>query len=223
MKYLSIFILFLVIGFSITAIYRYFNFQQNLLNYQTLGITTKYSLINAPEESFKGNIASMSGTILWFSRIAKKPIRLTSPRSIQQGEELITGNKSNAEILINDSVEVTLNSNSDVNFIQTLPINIVLLQNKGTVLYQNLGQHALSVDTLDLISAINSASTKITVNPSAKIVTVSVQKGTITEGYEDLQDNSNVNIVQAGQTFQFNDDTKEVTLQGNPIQVNSPF
>lgn len=213
MKSLLIFLLFLVFGCVLVVGYEYWKYEQNFFINPNSPITTKFSLSNAPTESLKGNIATMSGTVTWLSRTAKNPVNLISLRSVQQGEELGTGKNGKVSILINNAAAVIMSPNSDVNFIQMLPINLVMSQDKGTVIYQNTGQNAMTVNTLDLITAVNRAWTVISVDPTTKTVTITVQRGSVTEGYEDSQNNSNVVTVNAGQQFVFDDTTQEGTVE----------
>jgi hypothetical protein len=213
MKSLLIFIIFLLFGLGIVFGYAYYTHQQNVLLNTNTAITTKFSLENAPAESLKGKISSMSGTVIWLSRTAKKPVKLLSPRTIQQGEELITGKNGEATVVVNNSAAVGMSPNSDINFIQLLPINFVMAQDKGTVIFQSTGQNALTVRTLDLITSVNNAWAVISVDPKAKTVTVTVQRGSVTEAYEDSGDNSNVVTVNSGSEFVFDDNALQGTVE----------
>jgi hypothetical protein len=212
MKSLIIFSISLVVGFLLVTGYAYWNHQRTFALVPTPVITTKFSLANAPQDSLKGEIASVSGSVNWLSRVAKKPVLLTSKHSIQQGEELGTGKNGNAIVTIQHTTAVLLSANSHINFIQILPINMVIAQDKGSVIYENVGSNALTVNTLDLITAINRSWVQISVDPVAKSVTVTVQKGSITVGYEDLQNTSNVVTVDAGKEFVFDDTSRIGTV-----------
>lgn len=225
MKNFIYFLLFLVTGFAVSACFFFFIYSKYLPDNQNIEISTKFSLINAPEESLKANIATMSGTVYWLSRTAKKPIKLISPRKIQQGEELYTGNKSFVGITINKLEAIYLVSNSNINFIQMLPINEVILQDKGTISYDNFSQNALSVVTQSLITSINNGAATISINPASNSVTVTVQKGALTDGYIDSEENSDALNIQAGQIIQYNLNSKTISVSGHPNQQsnNLPF
>lgn len=213
MKWILIFIFFFIVGCGLVIGYAYQSHKQIFFTVLNSPITTKFSLENAPEDSLKGTIASMSGTVNWQSRTAKTFVQLKSPRLIQQGEELSTGRSGKAGVLIQKAAAIILSPNSDVNFIQMLPINLVMEQDKGTVIYQDAGQSAMSVKTLDLITAVNRAWAVISVDSKTQTVTVIAQKSSITEGYVDSQGNSNVVTVNAGQKFVFDDTTQEGTVE----------
>ncbi len=213
MKSIVIFLLFLIVGLLATAGYKYWSYNQHVSTLSNSELTTKFSLNNAPTNSLKGKIASMSGTVNWLSRVAKKPVQLRFPRSVQQGEELGTAKNGSAAIVIQNAEAILLSPNSHVNFIQLLPINLVIAQDKGMVVYQNTGQSAMSIDTLDLITTVNKGGAKILVDPITNRVTVMVQKGSATVGYEDFQNNSNVITVGVGKEFVFDDSTRTGVIE----------
>lgn len=213
MKYIAIFILFFILGCGLVAGYFYLNPQQNVVLDLPTPITTKFSLANAPEDSLKGTIASMSGVVNWQSRTANTPTRLKAPRSIQQGEELGTGKNGKVEVLIQSAEAMVVNPNSQINFIQMLPVNLVISQDLGIVTYQNTGKSAMTVQTFGLITSINYGIITINLNKDTHTITVDVEKGSATEGYEDSQNNSNVVTVNAGQQFVFDDTTQAGAIE----------
>src|SRR5579863_6283243 len=125
MKSVFIFLLFLIVGFGLIVGYAYWNHQQDDLFVPNSALTTKFSLTNAPVNSLKGNIITMSGMVTWLSRVAKNPVQLSVSRMIQQGEELGTGKDGNATVVIQNNSTLTLLPNSDVNFIQLLSEDLV--------------------------------------------------------------------------------------------------
>ncbi|HSX09156.1 MAG TPA: hypothetical protein VLF93_03320 [Candidatus Saccharimonadales bacterium] len=211
MKRISIFVVSLLVGFLVVVGFAYATREQHIIaasNVSNSPLTTKFSLVDAPSNSLKGKIASMSGSVLWLSRTARKPVQLHSSQAIQQGEEITTGENSSVSIVIKNTDEFMLSGNTHVNFIQMLPINLVVAQNKGSVLYENTGDNALTVNALDLIATINRAWVAISVDPDAGTVTIDVQKGATTIGYEDSQNTSQVVQVTAGKEFVFDDTTR---------------
>lgn len=213
MRLIVIFLFFLLVGFGSIFVYAYSQHKQNILFNSNSTITTKFSLQNAPEDSLKGIIASMSGIVNWQPRTATQAIRLHSPRKIQQGEELGTGKNSGASMVIQNAEEIIESSNSYINFIQMLPINIVIAQSAGTVFYGGTGASSMTVRTLDLITSIDRALAIISFDKSGSTVTVKVQKGSVTEGYIDSDGDSATVTVAAGQQFVFDDTTQTGTVQ----------
>jgi hypothetical protein len=222
MKNILFFFVFLLVGTGLVFGYRYLTKQQTGFLLHQPKIATAFSLKNAPRDSLKGKIATMSGSVTWLSRVATRPVTLSAPGYIQQGESLGTGKNGKAGVVIQNSGEVILTPDSHVNFIQMLPVNIVLDQDKGVVIYENTGQNAMSVQTLDLITSVNGALAVISLDQKTNTVTITVEKGSVTEGYEDLQNNSNVVNVPAGNIYTFDDTTRVGTVTGIPGVVQQP-
>ena len=211
MKRISVFVVSLLVGFVAIVGFAYATHEQHIIaasNVSNSPLTTKFSLVNAPSNSLKGKIASMSGSVLWLSRTARKPVQLHSSQAIQQGEEITTGKNGTASIVIKNTNEFILSENAHVNFIQMLPINLVIAQDKGSILYENAGDTALTVKALDLIATVNRAWVNVTVDNDAETVTVYVQKGTMTIGYEDSKNTSQVVTLNTGQELVFDDSTR---------------
>ncbi len=213
MKAVLLFILFFLIGLTVVLGYRYWNQPQNIFSNAKPDLTTKFSLEKAPSESLQGNIATISGTVTWLSRTAAKPIKLTSLRTIQQGEDLTTGSNGIAVIRIKNDSSLFLFPNTHVSIIQLLPQNFVFVQNKGAVRYENTIQVPISIRSFDLVTIINKGIVMLSVDPKKLTATVSVEKGIVNEGYEDLQNTSNVVTANAGQTFLYDETNKVGTIQ----------
>jgi hypothetical protein len=209
MRLVLFFIVFLLIGLAIVLGDHYWHQPQNIFNPSKPALTTKFSLANAPSDSLQGLIASVSGNVTWLSRTGSKPVKVTTLRSVQQGEELNTGTNGTAVLRIQNDASLLLLPNSHVSVIQLLPQNFVFMQDKGSIRYENTIQVPISVKSLDLVTLIIKGIVTITVNQKNQSVAVAVIKGNVKEGYEDLQNTSNVLTVNAGQTFVF-DETNRV-------------
>lgn len=213
MKNIFFFIFFLLVGFSVTIYYGYFRNQQIAKKTLHTTIPSKFSIEKAPSESIRATIASLSGTVNWQSRIADKPEQLKTERIIQQGEELSTGNDGKTSLQIQNDISISLLQNSLINFIQTLPANIVIEQKKGNAIYQNFGDMPLSIRTFDLISVIKQGVVAVDLNEKQNVVTIIVEKGIVQEGFVDINNNSNIISVTEGSQFVFNNDTKKALVQ----------
>lgn len=210
MKPFLLFFVFFLIGVAILLSYQYWKTQQFPLGFS---ITSKYSLQKAPSDSLQGTIASMSGTVDWLSRTANKTIQLRTPRAIQQGEEISTGVNGNVVVRIQNEASLLLYPNTHVSIIQLLPQNLVFVQDKGSVHYENTLQVPVSVKSLDLVTIITNGFVTLTVDPKKQTVSVTVEKGIVREGYKDLQNTSNVVTVNPGQTFLFDETNRIGTIQ----------
>src|SRR3989338_454957 len=128
MKDLVLFIISLVLGIGIVFGYSILKTQNNL---QKQVISKKspastFSIDTPPSESLKGSIASRSGTLLCESRIASSPGKLEDTIQIQQGERLLTEDKSSATVNFAQVGSFELADNSDLSLFQTLPVDLVV-------------------------------------------------------------------------------------------------
>lgn len=213
MKAVLLFLVFFLAGIAVTLSYQYL--LPNKFHFSMLkpAITTKFSLANAPSDSIRGSIASISGTVNWLSRTADKPVTLLSKRTIQQGEDLSTESNGKAIITFRNLALVSLAPNTHISFIELLPQNFVINQFKGSALYETTVQVPVSIVTKDLLTVLNNGVFSITYNPDTSTVSVNVERGVATEGYEDTQNNSNVVSLSVGQTFIFNTTTQQGNVQ----------
>jgi hypothetical protein len=226
MRILLLFLLFVLVGFSLVGGYRYVMSMQQGSSKIVPVITTNFSLKKAPSESLRGTIASMSGTVQWLSRTANKPVRVTAPRSIQQGESLSTGKNGRAIVLIKNDSLISLAPDTALTFIQLLPVNFVIGQEKGTVTYTNSMQVPISVKSFDFLMIIDNGVGQIATNDKEKTVTLTVTKGSVNAGFEDEQNNNTVVTINAGEKYVFDEKTREGTmiqLPGFVAPVSLPF
>ena len=222
MKTVLLFLVSLFAGFTIISVYTYWHGQQlgNIIKPSNV-VKTDFSLKNAPQKTLKGNVASTSGTVKWLSRVAAKSVQIHAPHKVQQGESLSTGKNSEAVVTINNAAAISILSNTDVNFIQLLPINVVLEQNDGSVTYQNTIQVPISVRSFNLVTVLTQGVATIAADKRSKTVIVTILKGVAREGYQDTQSESNIVTLTAGEQFVFDDTTREGTTSEIPGFVSN--
>lgn len=175
-------------------------------------ITSAFSLENAPSESLSGQITTMTGEVDWTDRIATEASKISSPVTIQQGEELSTGLKSSLALEFTNICSVKFSQSTDIQIIQTLPVNIVFAQISGTGEYIKTGSDPVSVRALNLLANIN-GDTVIAINQLKPVVTLTVKSGTVTAAYNDLKYISHEVTVSAGHTYTFNSGTRRGALK----------
>jgi hypothetical protein len=213
MKAILLFLVMFLAGFAIILSYQYLLPKQFHFPSIKPAVTTKFSLANAPSQTLRGTITIITGKVAWLSRTANKPVIITAPRTIQQGEDLITGSNGNVSITIHNLAFLALSPNTHISFIELLPQNFVINQVKGSVLYENSISVPVSIVTNDLLTIENNGVVSITMEPNSTIISIKVEKGYVTEGYEDLQDNSNVVPLTQGQTFIFDTKAQQGTVE----------
>ena len=175
-------------------------------------ISTNFSLKNAPSESLRGTISSMSGEISWQSRVATEAAVITTPLEIQQGEDLITGENGTLKLSFPNACDINLSENTEVDIIQTLPLSIVFSQITGTAEYTKVGSSPVTIRTSYLLSEIT-GNVIIERDTDNQIVTVTIRPGEVIFAYNDSKFVSHVVNAKAGQTYTFNYGTRKGVLK----------
>lgn len=174
--------------------------------------TSAFSIENAPTESLRGKIATMSGEINWQGRIATEASKISSPMTIQQGEKLITKDVSTLSLVFADACSVEFSPDTEIEVVQTLPQNIVFSQANGTAEYIKTGSFPISVRAISLLVESDGDMT-VSIDPEKPIITLDLKSGKATAAYNDLKYVSHEVTLIAGQTFTFNDGTRKGVLR----------
>ncbi|MCX6816844.1 MAG: hypothetical protein NTZ93_03195 [Candidatus Beckwithbacteria bacterium] len=219
MKFFRYLLAFLTILIFILAIYFGFfktkNKEHTILSpiaEVTTQKTSNFSLEKAPTESLKGKIVTMTGEISWQSRTATEAARIFSPSEIQQGEKLITGEKSNLALVFTEACSVTLSEKTEMEIVQTLPANIVFSQTNGTGEYVKTGGYPVTIRVMNLL-AEEDGDMIVSIDPKKPIISLTLRSGKATAAFNDLNYVSHEMTVVAGQTFIFNYDTRKGVLK----------
>ncbi len=166
----------------------------------------------APSDSMKGKIATYSGVVKWQSRVATEAAQIKLPDFIQQGETLETGDFGRTTVKFPGVSRIILFSQTKLDFAQTLPANIVLVQGKGKVEYQKLGDKDISVRALHLLIEQLWGNVVVSMSKDDPTMTVDVRSGAVKIAYNDSQNISREETVNTGQWLVFDDKTREITL-----------
>lgn len=162
---------------------------------------SSFSMEDAPSDALKGKIASMSGEVLWQSRVASEPARLDQPQEILQGENIVTRNTGSVALNFNDAAIITIDPDSELDIVQTLPANLVMTQKSGSILYQKPGIVPVSVKTGGLLVNQEEGTMRITFDVQQATVTVNVTEGKARVAHTDEEDTSVVREVTSGDSF----------------------
>jgi len=215
MKYLNLFLLFIIIGIISSFGYSFWK------NNKTNVITTifpdeeRFSIEPPPKQSKIGTVEKISGQIFWESRIATKPAEIKQIKKVQQGESLATGIDGQVTINFSESASLLLLPESDVEFVQTLPANFVFRHKKGEIKYIKNGSIPISIRALHLLVSINDGEITLDINPDTHIISLTVNKGSVKIAYNDLRYNTQTLEIKEGQKFIFSDDDREGMVDNN--------
>lgn len=169
---------------------------------------TLFSIENSPKDSLTGEVSSISGNVAWQSRSSNYATLINSNIKLQQGEEVITHDNGKSVISFSKVGTFTLFPNTQLSFIQTLPVNFVIEQDQGLATYDKTSDTKLSVRSLDLLININSGTSTISVDKDSADIQVSVNSGSVSAAFNDTNNQTNIIIVEEGKKFIFNNNTK---------------
>jgi hypothetical protein len=173
---------------------------------------SRFSLDKAPSQSLVGVITSMNGEVKHEKRLATESAKINSPVPIQQGESLTTGVDGNLVLTFEKAAEIIISSDTSVGIIQTLPADLVFSQSSGTVEYKKLASLPVSIRSLHLLIE-NEGDITVSVDKIYPYVTVTINSGSATFAYNNVNNISRVWKFDAGTTLIFNDDTRRVALK----------
>jgi len=212
MKNILIFLAYFLLGIFLIFSFRKFTQAISSQKLKSPLPIFSFSLDNAPSESLKGQLISLTGEVDWQSRTATEPAKITKPILIQQGEGIKTLDTGTATIVFPKAVNIIISPKTELNIIQTLPNNILIGQNNGFTDYKKLGESPLSVRTNDLLVKINQGEITISVSENQPYITVDVINGSVTAGYNDINFITRVLNISSGKSLLFKTDTKKTTI-----------
>jgi hypothetical protein len=215
-KNILLFLIFTVIGG--VATFLYFtkiprqNFPKNETGPTPTSLSPTYSLDKAPSETIIGQVLVASGDVKWQGRTATEAAELIMPKNLQQGESIATGNDGKTNIQFNETI-INILPNTQINIIQTLPVNFVMEQNSGSAEYSNNGTNPLTVRSQKLILDLGSGRISIAVNEKISTVTVKVINGNVTCAFNGSTGATNVKTINEKYQFVFNYKYKRGTIR----------
>ncbi len=206
MKNVSLFIVSLFLGVCAVSVFAFSknNTANNIISPLS---ATRFSLSEAPTESLRGSV-TFSGNVSWESRTATQPSQLKKSRSIQQGEMLLAMEGGNALVNFPNLVNINIFPKTEIDFIQTLPDNMVFTEASGSAAFENTGQTPIAVKSLSLLTYVDHGKINITLDNTNDIVTIDVVSGSAKVAFNDLNYVSHVLSLSQGDTYVFDSDKR---------------
>lgn len=205
-KNLLVFLFFLLVGFGGLYTYLSANPQIKTVNLKEVFNGSKFSLLNAPSQSLKGEIKNLQGEVLWKNRISDSAIKIDNLLSIQQGEGIETGEDGFVDINYLDTAHIKVFSKTKLDIIQTLPANLVFKQSSGQAIYQKISTIPVSVRIAPVLIEVLGEVT-VNLDDVKNILTV--------KGFSKIAFNNNSNITRIIELK--NDETLTINL--NTLKV----
>ena len=212
MKYVFYFFLFFTLGILSVFAYKNITIASGIGELKSPLAQFPFSLDVAPSQSLKGTAFPLKDEVFWQSRIATVPAKISKPKQIQQGEEIVTKDQGQASVTFKDMLDLFILPKTEVDFVQTLPENIVINQNSGSVQYSKLGESPVSIRSLSLLVTILKGEVTISVDENQTFVTAEINKGSISVGYNDSRQITQTFNVSEGKRLIFNNYTKKIFI-----------
>lgn len=206
-----------LIGIGIIGIFSLLTkhvFIQTRVLQNPLGKPPFFSINQAPSRSIKGTFTTFSGPISWVSRTATTPAKLTTPISLQQGENLLTGIGGQATVAFPKVGTIALSPQSEVDFIQSLPQSFLAYQPTGSVVYTKNGPSTLSVRSMSFLIQIESGIITITADADNGQITLSSDTSSQAKiAYNNLDNVTQIVTLLPEQTLLFDDNSRTYILE----------
>jgi len=167
-----------------------------------------FSVKDAPSEAVKGTILQMTGEVRWESREATEAAQITSPVIVQQGERIQTGENGNLSIEFPKASLISISPKTQIDFIQTLPINFVVDIASGSASFKKLTDYPVSMRALHLLVDQKSGEVSVGVDEENGVVNVNIISGAIMVAFNDVNLVSQVVGFEAPQRISFNDSSR---------------
>lgn len=212
-KYLMLFLLFLLIGVGVTFGYSFWKKEKATVVTQVSPKEEPFFIKPPPKESRIGTVSTMSGQILWESRIATEPAKIKDLKQVQQAETLATGKDGYATVTFPDATTISISPESKIEFVQTLPVNFVFKQIKGEINYLKKGTIPFSVRSLHLLMTFSDGEYVIKTDSDTHTLVLTVKKGSVKAAYNNLQYETQSVEIKEGEKYIFDDDKRTGEIQ----------
>ncbi|CAN5281734.1 hypothetical protein BH10PAT1_BH10PAT1_6580 [soil metagenome] len=210
MKFVIVFIISTLIGVGGVFAYHHFTMHPNepITNIVNTISQPEFKIENAPVGSVRGNILQMNGGIQWTSRTATEASELKTAIVLQQGESIQTEKNSNINIEFPNETLISVNPETQIDFIQTLPDNFVASIASGSANFKKTAVAPVSVRAMHLLTNLNDGEMYVEIDSDNSLVNINILSGSITVAYNDNNLESHVFNFVSGQKITFNDVTR---------------
>lgn len=173
---------------------------------------TAFSIENPPSESISGTITDISGDMWLVPRESTEPAKLAGTELIKQGEKLIASDSGQITVTFPQLGQMRMIPESEVDVVQTLPVDLVFQHYKGTTEYERIGTVPLSVRSFRLLVSVTEGRIRVTTDEEQHTVSVEVLRGQATAAYNNPEIISTLVTIGEGEEFFFNSDTREGSI-----------
>lgn len=172
-------------------------------------LPSQFSLENAPTDSIRGTIATMSGEIYYQARTATGAAKLNQAIPVQQGETWIASDSGNLTINFAPAATVALFPQTKLEVIQTLPLNLVFNQTEGVGQYNAVGVNPVTIRGFNLIINLDSGLLVVDTNPETGTVILDLKTGSARVAYNSPEFDSKIWQLEPGDVFEYDSSLRQ--------------
>lgn len=215
LKPFIVIIAFFAIGSMLLLIFRVWQVK----NLENIPFVPQKSLFKfePPADALAGQFKSSSGIVKKFSRDGKDYQTVSINEQILQGESLATEKNSQAQLEFNNSFKINMDQLSEIIFVSLMPYSFLIHQKSGTIIYDQTGTNNISVRCLHSLFALNSAKSRISLDSENKTITLEISRGFAKIAFSDLENKTNVYVVEKGQKVLLNEETREIQIKKTSV------
>lgn len=187
------------------------NDQASYRGQDSMPSTPPFSL-KPPSESLTGRIIYLEGEVRKKPRDSELFQAVEGGSGLVQGEKLITGVESTAEIEFDQDFKLIVLPNSEISLVSLIPSHFLINQDKGAITYQKLaGQNPLNVRANPLLILIGSGEGKISQKPKAILIEQNLGNAEI--GLVDQNNQTRTWHLEQGQKATFAKDQQSIAIE----------
>lgn len=206
------FFLFFILTFSTIVGWRWWHVK-NAKNVTFQSQSSSFQL-NPPKRALTGRIKEVIGDVEKQTRNTEEVVEAENDMLIQEGEQLITHEKSTVVLSLGDDFIISLLPETTLAFSSTDPTHFLFKQDKGTASYQSSQINpSFSVRSLHALLQTNQGKTTVTTQPTEQQMTAVILEGNGVIGYIDAENNTQIREISAGQTLIYTDAERELQIR----------
>ena len=208
----TIFIICALLGAGVIIGYRYWQVGK-LAQLPFIPQPVTFTL-KAPERSLTATLTTISGMITKSPRGSTESAAIYNSTTIIQGDGITSDATSSALINFENGTQILVGKKANLQFINTIPEEMLLWQQDGFAKYQATPSAApITVRSLSLLTTISSGSATIQVNePRGNIITITTNDSPITVAYQDKDSNTHIINIPTNSTATYNHIRRTLTI-----------
>jgi hypothetical protein len=156
--------------------------------------------LRPPKQSLRGVVKDLDGSVVISKRDELSGRQAVTGDTITDGESILTETDSVVTIAFAPLGAISLDPDSQISFVSTLPSSFLLEQHRGTVGYQVGDRQVITVRTQGIVFEVQGGDVILESNQIEEYVTVNVRTGVVKLAYLNAAQETQVHTVSKGET-----------------------